>query len=112
MLLTKQWINEIKVEIKQYREKNENENYPKSTGCSKSSSKREVHRNTNSPQEIWKISNKQPNLTPKATRERIPKWVEEIIVIRAEINEIQMKKIEKMKQKAGSLKRSTKLINP
>ena len=30
----------------------------------------EVYRNTMLPQEIRKISNKQPNLTPKAIRER------------------------------------------
>ena len=39
-------------------------------GCSNSSSKKEVYNNTNLPQEIRKISNKQLNLTPKATRER------------------------------------------
>ena len=38
--------------------------------CSKSSSKREVYSNTILPQETRKISNKQPNLTPKAIRER------------------------------------------
>ena len=37
---------------------------------SKSSSKREVYSNTVLLQETRKISNKQPNLTPKATRER------------------------------------------
>ena len=39
-------------------------------GCSKSSSKREVYSNIILPQETRKNSNKQPNLTPKATRER------------------------------------------
>ena len=39
-------------------------------GCSKSGSKREVYSNTVLPQETRKISNKQPNLTPKAVRER------------------------------------------
>ena len=39
-------------------------------GHSKSSSKREVYSNTVLLQETRKISNKQPNLTPKATRER------------------------------------------
>ena len=39
-------------------------------GCSKSSSKREVYSNTTLPQEKRNISNKQPNLTPKAVRER------------------------------------------
>ena len=38
-------------------------------GCNKSSSKREVYRNTILPQETRKISNKQSNLTPKTTRE-------------------------------------------
>ena len=48
-------------------------------GYSKSSSKREVYSNSISPQETRKISNKQSNLTPKATRERrtkTPKLVE------------------------------------
>ena len=39
-------------------------------GCSKSSSKREVYSNTILPQETRKISSKQPNLTPKAVREK------------------------------------------
>ena len=39
-------------------------------GYSKSSSKREVYSHSISPQEIRKISNKQSNSTPKATRER------------------------------------------
>ena len=38
-------------------------------GCSKSSSKRKVYSNTILPQETRNISNKQPNLTPKAIRE-------------------------------------------
>ena len=54
MLPNNQWIIE---EIKE-------ENY------SKSSSKREVYSNTSLPQETGKSSNKQPNFTPKATRER------------------------------------------
>ena len=41
----------------------------KPMGCSKNSSKKEVS-NTTSPQETRKISNKQSNLIPKATRER------------------------------------------
>ena len=44
--------------------------WSKTYGHSKSSSKREVYSNTILPQEIRKISNKQPNITPKATRER------------------------------------------
>ena len=39
-------------------------------GCSKSSSKREFYSNTSLPQEIRKISNKQPNLSPKGIRKR------------------------------------------
>ena len=42
---------------------------PKSMGC-KSSSKREDYSNTILSQEIRNILNKQPNLTPKAIRER------------------------------------------
>ena len=43
---------------------------PKPMGCNKSSSKSEVDSNTILPQETRNISNKQPNLTPKAIRER------------------------------------------
>ena len=39
-------------------------------GWSKSSSKSEIYSNTIQPQETRKISNKQPNLTPKEIRER------------------------------------------
>ena len=39
-------------------------------GRSQSSAKREVYSNTSLPQETGKISNKQPNLRPKAIRER------------------------------------------
>ena len=65
-------------------------------GRSKSSSKREVYSNTNLPQETRNISNKQPNLTPKAIRERRTKSPKvsrrkEIKKIRSEINEKQMK---------------------
>ena len=81
-------------------------------GCNKSSSKREVYSNTILPQETRNISNKQPNLTPKAMRERgikIPKVSrrKEIIKIRSEINEKEKKeaiaKISKIK--ACSLRR-------
>ena len=37
---------------------------------SKSSSQREMHSNTILSQETIKISNKQPNCTPKATRKK------------------------------------------
>ena len=39
-------------------------------GCSKRSSNREVYSNKILPQQTRNISNKQPNLTPKAIRER------------------------------------------
>ena len=39
-------------------------------GCSKSSSKREFYSNTSLPQEIRKISNKQPNLDGKEIQKR------------------------------------------
>ena len=71
-------------------------NDPKPMGCSKSSCKREVYSNTILPQETRKISNEQPNLTPKATRDRtnVTQRVEGKISlkIRAEIN-VETKKI-------------------
>ena len=85
-------------------------------GFSKNRFKREVYINTSLPQEIRKISNKQPNFTTKATKEEQTKHK----VSKRKEN----MKIKKMKQKqrkpqkrsikltAGSLKRSTKLINP
>ena len=64
-------------------------------GFSKSNSKRKVYNNTILPQETRKkISSKQPNLTPKTTRERRTNktWAvsrrKEIIKMRTEINEI------------------------
>ena len=67
-------------------------------GCSKSSPKREVYSNIILPQETRKTSNRQPNFTPKATGKRITKKKplkisrrKEIIKIRAEINEKEMK---------------------
>ena len=67
-------------------------------GCSKSSSKREVYSNTILPEEKRNISNKQPNLTPKTIRERRTKNPKirrrkEIIKIRSEINEKEMKEM-------------------
>jgi len=62
---------QIKEEIKQYIETNENEhNGFKPSGHSKSSSKT-VYSNTGLPQRARKISNKQPNLTPKGARKII-----------------------------------------
>ena len=67
-------------------------------GHSKSSAKREVYSNTSLPQETRKISSKQSNLIPKGTREKEPKKKQprvsrrkEIIKIRSEINEKEMK---------------------
>ena len=88
-------------------------NNPKPVGCSKSSSKREVYSNTILPQESRKISNKQPNLTPKAIRERRTKKNpkvsrrKEIIKITLDIHEKKMKEtITKInKTKAGYLRR-------
>ena len=39
-------------------------------GCIKSNSEREIYTNTTVPPEMRKTSNKQPKLTPKATRKR------------------------------------------
>ena len=44
--------------------------WSKTVRCSESNSKKRVCSNTILPQERRKISNKQPKLTPKATRER------------------------------------------
>ena len=68
----------------------------KTYGHVKSSSKREVYSNTVLPQEKRKISNKQPNLKTKAIREmrrKKPKVSrrKEIIKIRPEVNEKEMK---------------------
>ena len=64
MLLNKKWVNQkIKEEIKDYWEKNENENIngSKSLVCGKSASKRGVYRDTDPPQEANKQTNKQKN---------------------------------------------------
>ena len=68
----------------------------KSMGCSKSSSKREVYRNTILPQETRTASNRQPNFTPKTTGKRRTTTTKnsgrkEIIKIWAEIHEKEMK---------------------
>ena len=44
--------------------------YPNPMGCSKSNSKREFYSNIILPQETRNNSNKQPNIKPKAIRER------------------------------------------
>ena len=72
MLLNNQGVIEgIKEEIKIPRDKwQQRHDDPKPTWQSKSSSKRKVYSNTILPQETRKIPNKQPNFTPKATREK------------------------------------------
>ena len=65
-------------------------------GCSKRSSKREVYSNIMLLQETRNISNKQPNLSPKAVRKEEQKTPQvsrrkEIIKIRSDINEKEMK---------------------
>ena len=54
--------------LKYWRHKRKH-NVPNSMGHSKSNSKGNVYSNTVLPQETRKISNKQPNITAKATRE-------------------------------------------
>ena len=72
----------------------------------KSSSKREIYSNTILPQETRKTLSRQPNFAPKTTGKRRTKKLKisrrkEIIKIRAEINEKEMKetmvKINKIK---------------
>ena len=69
MLLIKEWVNQEIKEVKEYMETNENAMY-KTSGMQQNSSKREVYSNTGLHQEARKISNKQPNLTPKGARKR------------------------------------------
>ena len=67
MLLNNEWVNnEIREEIKNFLETNENElnNSPKPMGHSKGSPEREGYSNTGLPEKDGNISNKQPNLTP------------------------------------------------
>ena len=63
-------------------------------GHTKSSVKREIYSNTSLLHEIRETSNKQPNLTPKATRKRTKNLKvsrkNEIRKIRAEINDKEM----------------------
>ena len=72
MLLNNQWINDqIKTEIKQYMETNDNNNStPKSVGHSQGHAKRKVYCNTSLPQERRTIPNKQSKLTINETRKR------------------------------------------
>ena len=70
MLLNQQQVTEeIKKEIKIYLKTNDNEDMPtqKPLGYTKSSAKRQVYSHTSLPQKTRKISDKLPNLMPKAT---------------------------------------------
>ena len=90
-----QVTEEIKGESKISRNKWQWKHNSKPTGCSKSSSKREVYSNTILPQEARKTLNRQPlhlkqlekeeQKPPKSSRRK------EIIKIQAEINEKEMK---------------------
>ena len=80
---------------------------PNLLDAAKSSFKREVYGNSISPQETRKISNKQSNLTPKQiekeqTKPKISRR-KEIIKIRAEISQIEMKKTIAKMNKTKSL---------
>ena len=86
--------------------------------CSKCSSEREVYSNTILPQETRKISNKQPNLHLKQLekdeqKEKVIKR-KEIIKIRSEINEKEMKEmIAKMnKTKSWFFEKINKIDKP
>ena len=71
-------------------------NGPKLTGCSKSSSKKEVYSNTILPQEKFEIDNLTSHLKQLEKEEQTKHNVirrKEIIKIRGEINGIEMKKI-------------------
>ena len=90
-------------------------------GFSKNSSKRGVYSNTILPQETRKTLNRQPNFIPtttgnrrKTTRKK-PKISrrKEIIKIRAEINEKEMKKIVKInKTKSWFFQKINKIDKP
>ena len=76
-LLKNEWFNhEIKEEIKKYMEANEmkwKHDSPKPLGCSKDGHKREVYSNPGLPKEGRKVSDTQPNLTPKRPGKRTAK---------------------------------------
>ena len=66
-------------------------------GYSKSSTKKEIHRNMSIPQKIGKNLNTQANLTPKGTGERTankpaPSRIRELIKIQAELNEVETRR--------------------
>ena len=89
-------------------------NNSKPMGCSKSSCKREVYRNTILPKEAWETLNRLPNFTPKTigkrtTTKKKPKIRrrKEIQKVWAEISEKEMKEttLKINETKAVSLKR-------
>ena len=96
-LNSQQVTEEIKREIKKILESNDNENTTtQNLWDAAKAVLREVYSNTVLPQETRKISNRQPNFTPKTTGKRRTKPPKisrrkEIIKIRAEIDEKEMK---------------------
>ena len=119
--LNNQWITEeIKEEFKKYLEANDNEDTTlqnlwdaakavlrgKFIAIQTYFRKQEKSQINNLTIHLKQLE-REEQTRPKVSRRK------EIIKIRLEINEIEMKTIERsMKRKAGSLKRSTKLINP
>ena len=92
-------LEEIKEEIKKYLETNDNENTMTQNlwDVAKAVLRGKFIATQSYLKKTRKTSNKQPNLTPKASRERRTKNPKvsrrkEIIKIRTEINEIEMKK--------------------
>ena len=88
-------------------------------GCGKSSSKREDYCNTILSQKTRKTSNRQPNFTSKITENRTKKNPKinkrkEIIKIRAEINEKEMKQtiVKINKTKSWFLEKINKIDKP
>ena len=77
--------------------------HSKIMGHDKDISKMEIYSNTGLTQETRKISNEQSNLTPKEleweqqTKPKVSRR-KEILTIRVEINEIKIKKIEKINE--------------
>ena len=120
LLNNQQVTEEIKMEIKKIsRTKWQlKHDISKPMGCSKSSSEREVYNNTILPQETRKTWNRQPTFTPKATgkRRRKPPNIsrrKEIMKIRAEINEKEMKEtIIKINKTKNWFFEKIKLTNP
>lgn len=94
MLLNNQWIEEeIKEIIKDYLETNENENnFSKFMGYSKSTSKKKVYNSTGLPQQTRKSQINNLNLHSKELEKKIQSNRKEIIKIRMDINETEILK--------------------